>query len=258
MKTLHHMLRTGLTLTFSFLVLCCRGVTSDPNSSHDDPATGWVLSETYNMSIPEPSGLAWDSAGGHLWTVSDRTGRIHAISFAGEVLRTLTWEGVDLEAIAVRSADRSLFVAEERTAAIYHLDSTGVALGKIQLDSVRLGGSDGLEGLAYCESSGTLFVLKEANPGLLLEITLEGEVLHEHELSFARDYSGMDILEGDTLLIVSDRDRAVYRLLVDGTLLSSEPLPGIVNPEGVAYVNDTLYVVSDSGGYLAKYIYVEE
>ena len=57
------------------------------------------LMNTYSIQVSEPSGLAINSEGTNLYTVSDNTNKIYKLSSRGTILKTYNYEGNDLEGV---------------------------------------------------------------------------------------------------------------------------------------------------------------
>jgi len=209
------------------------------------PAQSLRLLSEYRLAIPEPSGLSLGSGGASLWTVSDRTGRVYRISLTGTVLQELPFAGTDLEGVAFDSLRHCLWVTEEKTREIVKLNLQG---REIQHRHI-LEGSDnsGLEGICV-DSQGTLFTLKEKNPGLFIRLKPDFSVDQKWRLNFAPDFSGIcaDTSRGK-FWIVSDQGRKLFLWSPEGGVFEQFSL-SFPKAEGVAwdFVRHRLYIVSDS------------
>ena len=236
-------------------LILCGGCDSDPAAA---PVTGPQLVEidTVELSnVPEPSGLAFDPDGKHLWTVSDQTGSVYRLTTGGSLVETLDIGGQDLEGITVDPTDGTLFVVEEGMGQVIHVDREGKILGRLTPAGLPDMGNAGLEGITIDTRTGHLFLLKEKEPGLLVEMDREGTVLATIELDFAADYSGLafDSAAGQ-LLVISDQSETLTWCTTDGkpkrTLAT-----GLEKGEGIALDPDqaVLYAVSDSWETLSSY-----
>lgn len=244
------------------LLLCltlCGGCDRDPVAA---PASGPSLVEIDTVElngVPEPSGLAFDLDGNHLWAVSDQTGSIYHLTPEGVRVATFDIEGQDLEGIAVDPSDGSLFVVEEGLGQVLHLDREGNLLERLTPAGLQGLGNTGLEGVTIDPQTGHLFLLKEKEPGLLVEIDRDGSVLATVALDFATDYSGLeyDPIAGQ-LLVISDESATLTWCTTDGrpqrTLAT-----GLEKGEGIALHpgSSVLYAVSDSRATLTTYRVVE-
>lgn len=241
-------LRLAALLSSLLLVSCAR------SSEGVRPAISLDLVASYSVEVNEPSGLALDAGGDALWVVGNGPSRVYRVSLEGRTLATLAYQGKDLEGIALDPVDSTLWVVEERELEVVHLDRTGKELGRTR---VNLGssGNSGLEGICL-SPSGAVLVLKEKDPGLLVELTAQLALVVQHPLAFAEDYSDLTWdSSGPWLWMLSDQNRALFRCSPSG-----EPLAvfgvSAAKPEGVAVDagRGLVYVVSDSKDRL--YVYV--
>lgn len=233
-----------LTACFFLPVLFCKCSTSEP-AAPQQQAPQLQLLATFSLNVPEPSGLSLGSEAKSLWTVSDQTNRIYRLDLSGKVLQTLAYTGIDLEGVVFDTTRKVLWVAEEQTREIVKVDLSGAELERHRI----LNGQDnsGLEGICL-DSSGTIFLLKEKNPGLFIELNRDFSVKQQLELGFAGDYSGICCAGAPgEFWIVSDQSQMVYRWSRKNGVSERYSLP-INKAEGVAYnvTNGRLYVVSDS------------
>lgn len=236
--------------------------------------------------LTEPSGLTLAADGDGLWTVSDDTKRIFRLGLDGTLDRKRSFkipikglEGLALgpsgtllyavcedsnEVIAIDLAEREI-VNRRRLAEMAGYD----AIAAFFEDDPEPG-TKGLEGLTWNSHSGSLFALKEGDPGLMIEVTPGLRKIRGHaRLNSANgfidpgsevekvDYSGVcyDPTRG-LFWIVSDKARRVF--LHDARadeVVHSAPLgynaagkyKEVKKAEGVAYDASAgrLYVVSD-------------
>lgn len=235
--------------------------------------------------IREPSGLTWMPDGTTLWTVSDDNRRIFPLTTTGDLLqeRSFRIEPTGLEGIALDGSGNFLYVVQEEENEIFKVDlAAGATIMRRQLrdmagydqvaaDFAQGGTNKGLEGIAWHSKRGSWFVLKEGEPGLLLELTASLDQILEHRLLSADngfvdddtsseklDFSGLFYDATDDLFwIVSDQGQRLF--LYDwqsDSVVQSVPLRyerngkphEIEKAEGVAYdeVAQRLYVVSDA------------
>ena len=199
------------------------------------------------IEVKEPSGLCLSKDNQSFWTVSDQNGKIVKIFTNGEILQTLEHRGSDLEGIAINPEDGSLWLAEETLGEITNLDTASNVLSRIIIPGVR-DGSGGLEGIAYNSTNNHIFLLKEKDPGLLIELDENFDQVLRKRISFAQDFSAIDIDEEKSeLWILSHQDSKLFRCTMSGDVIDYYvvPLPQI---EGIAYdtENNLLYIVDDS------------
>ena len=240
-------------------LILCGGCDSEPVAA---PAPGPSLVEIDTVeldAVPEPSGLALDVDGGHLWTVSDHTGSIYRLTIGGSRVATIDIGGRDLEGIAVDPADGTLFVVEEALGRVLHVDREGNLLEDFVPTGLPEMGSSGLEGITIDPNTGHIFLLKEKEPGLLVEMDRTGDVLAVIELDFADDYSGLAfVAETDQLLVISDQSATLTWCSTSGQPLYSVAT-GLEKGEGIAFAPDqsVFYAVSDSRATLSSYRFTE-
>lgn len=244
--------------TFTAALLLC--VTLWGGCDKDDVAApsgpSLVEIDTVELShVPEPSGLALDTDGSHLWTVSDQTGSLFRLTTGGSRVETLDIGGQDLEGIAVDPTDGTLFVVEEGLGQVLHLDRQGNLLETLTPNGLPDMGNTGLEGITIDPATGHLFLLKEMDPGLLVEMDRDGTVLAITELDFASDYSGLafDAAAGQ-LLVISDLSANLTWCTTDGQPVKSFNT-GLDKGEGIALdpTNSVFYAVSDSRETLSSF-----
>lgn len=230
-----------------FCVSLLGGCDKDPVAAPTGPFLE-KLSTVELSDVPEPSGLALDNDGSHLWTVSDQTGTIFRLTTGGSVVTTLDIGGQDLEGIAVDPVDGTLFVVEEGLGQVLHLDREGNLLEALTPAGLPEMGNLGLEGITIDPGTGHIFLLKEMGPGLLVEMDRGGIVLAITELNFAEDYSGLAFDEAaDQLLVISDLSATLTWCGKDGQPVRTFNT-GLDKGEGIALdpEHSVLYAVSDS------------
>jgi uncharacterized protein YjiK len=211
----------------------------------------------YLLAVKEPSGLAFSKSKDALYIVSDNNGKIYKISFTGEVIEKLPFQGKDLEGIDVDKTNGDIWVVEERKQHIMHLSSRGELIEKITDVHVDTKNNSGLEGIA--KNGDTLYLLIEKDPGMLIKYNIKSRLWNKHRLEFAKDFSGIDYDTTDnTLWIVSDESRTLNHCQLNGTLISSQELD-IKQAEGVAVdrQNKIAWIVSDGGNSLYRVIIKE-
>ena len=188
--------------------------------------------------LNEPSGLTLDGEGKSLFTVSDDTKAIFSIDLKGQLLIEDSFfvEVNDLEGIACSPDGSQLMVVEERTNSIVCIDqkqrttlhrSTLSAMKNYKRIKEYFSGNitnKGLEGITVNPKSGSLFVVKEGQPGLLIEISSDlGTILNAKLLTHLNgfnhpkipekklDFSGLSYdCSRDLLWIASDKGRCIF------------------------------------------------
>ena len=207
-----------------------------------------TLIRTFELDVPEPSGLSFTSGKTALYTVSDETGSFYKITFEGKLLSKVDCNGNDFEGITYNGTDKSIWIVEERRREILKFNLQGNKQGTFELDIPEYSANNGPEGITVNEKNGHLFFINEKNPALLIELDENLRKLNEYSLSFANDYSGIfydsDI---DKLWIISDESSTVTKCELNGKAIESFHL-SINQAEGIVVdsKNKLLYALSDS------------
>ena len=215
------------------------------------PGPRLVLVRSIPLSVPAPSDLCLDRDGVHAWTVSDQTGFVYRLRLAdGAVTATLRYRGEDPEGIWQDPRNGSLYVTEERTRQVVHMDSTGRVIGRVTIAGLGGKANSGLEGITFSPVTGRFYVVQEKRPARLVEADSTGHVVALHPVDYLLDLSGLTYdSEANELLIISDQSERISRVGMDGVLVSSWDT-GVKNGEGIALDRSRgrIYVVSDSEG----------
>jgi uncharacterized protein YjiK len=186
----------------------------------------------------EPSGLALSRGRKAFWTVSDDTKKVFKLDLDGEVNKDESFKIIDkdLEGIALGPSEGVLVavkedgneilqisIADERVTSRHSL-SEMAGYGVIRPHFEGDDDNKGLEGITLNTATGTFFVLKEGEPGLLIEIAQDLGAILGHRLlggtgGFADDdeseadidYSGIQYGgAGSRFWIVSDKAKRLY------------------------------------------------
>ncbi len=213
-------------------------------------AVSLVEVASFPLTVNEPSGLALDIDGASLWTVGNSPSRVYRLSMEGTTLATLSYQGSDLEGIAVDPDDGTLWVLEERARNLVHLSRSGRQQSSTPL---ALGGAanSGPEGVSFSPAR-IIWVVQEKKPGQLVRLNESRAIAATIPLAFARDYSDLCWdAGGQWLWVLSDEDRALFRCAPDGTRLASYGID-VVKPEGVAVdaARGRIWVTSDAADRL--------
>ncbi len=240
--------------------------------------------EDRDAGLIEPSGLALADDGQGLWTVSDDTKRVFRLDLEGKVQPDQSFKLAEkgLEGITVDRKGKFLLAVREESNEIFKLKIGKRGSAKTYLlkymagyrvikHLFAMGGENkGLEGITWNSHTGTYFVLKEGEPGLLVELSKDLKTILSHVLLDRRngfvdpdrpdlkvDFSGLchDPLRS-LLWIVSDKAQRLYFYdLGRNRVVHSVPLSYTENgnqgriekAEGLAYDSETgrVYIVSD-------------
>ncbi|MCB0096881.1 MAG: SdiA-regulated domain-containing protein [Caldilineaceae bacterium] len=235
--------------------------------------------------LSEPSGLTLTPAGDALWTVSDNAKKIFQVTLQGKLNRAQSFdiadkglEGITLDPtsaflLTVKEEDNHLILIDVATHKLVQQKRLAELSGytSVAADFAASDQNKGLEGVAWNSDSNTIFVLKEGEPGLLLELSADLSTILAHKRlnrqngfvdnnvsDFELDFSGLFYdATRHNFWIVSDRGRRLFlydwnanRVLESMALaytLDGRPQE-IEKAEGVAFdsTNSRLYVVSDA------------
>lgn len=209
------------------------------------------ITDSYELSIAEPSGLSYAADKQSLFTVSDE-GMVYEISLTGATIRQLPYIGSDLEGITVNPISSTIYVCEEGKGDLVKLNSSGNAQESYNI--LNNPGNSGLEGLTYNAQSDEFYLLKEKDDGLLITYSVNTNVSTSINLGFSSDYSGIYYNEStQKLWIISDEARTLTQCNLSGSAIKSYDFP-ISGVEGIV-VNDeetVAYIVSDTNNKLYK------
>ena len=229
----------------SFILLGWFFITSCSDNNGDIPKDLLELESSYKIDVLEPSGLAINSAGNALYTVSDNTAQVYKLSTTGNVIQTFNYVGNDLEGVSTFTGNK-LLLAEERTKEIVEFDMSAGSSLKHKINYENSSDNSGIEGVTYNSVDGTIFILNEKDPGKLIRLRADFTVIAEYDLNFAIDYSGI-FYESLTnnLWIVSDQNKTINKCTLTGELIKKYSI-SVTQAEGIAIANNKIYVVSDA------------
>lgn len=209
-----------------------------------------ISSEKINVS--EASGLAINTSGSILYTVSDNTSNIYELAIDGAVLKEYVYDGNDVEGISMVSNSKLLLV-EERTKEIVEYDLSTKNYKKHKVLYSNNDSNSGLEGIAMNLNDNSIFVINEKNPGLLMRLRSDFSIIESYDLDFASDYSGIfHDKELNILWILSDESKTINKCSLKGVLIKSYSI-SVIKAEGIAVTKNTIYVVSDLNSTLYKF-----
>ena len=127
----------------------------------------------YDLTMPEPSGLALDPDGKHLWLVSDRKGWIYKVDLRGNMQQKIDIKAQDYEGVAIHANGDTLYVLDEAKNRISAYNLFGEKAYNINLKT-KVSNKSGPEGLDIDWSNGHFYIVNEKNPRLLLELNADG------------------------------------------------------------------------------------
>ncbi len=231
--------------------------TDAPNMVLAYIVTDWTPTEVIELTIDEPSGLAYNHNTGTLFTHNDGTvSDIYEISTSGALISTIAVQGTDFEGIAFNAGYDTIYVVEEAAWTIKKYTLDGTLVGEILVDHSP-GQVDGLEGITIDHLTGHIFVLHEKNNPELIELTSAGLEISRIPLTFSSDVSGITIHPvWQTLFILSDEGYSLNEVSRTGNLLRSWYIP-LDQAEGVTFGADehTIYMAADRGNKLYEFAF---
>ncbi|MBI9070795.1 MAG: SdiA-regulated domain-containing protein [Melioribacteraceae bacterium] len=198
-----------------------------------------------SIKVPEPSGLTFSNDGKNLITVSDANSTIYWMTFKGEIVKQISFDGYDYE--AVTSLDKNtIAVALEDLREIKYLTEAGKILFT---HKTNITGeiNKGFEGLAFNKKNHHTYIANEKNPCMLLELDDSLQIISQTVINFVSDISGLFYEEkNDILWLISDESRALVKCDLKGKLLKKYNI-AIEKIEGIAVDSEKklIYIVSD-------------
>lgn len=142
--------------------------------------------------LKEPSGMVLAHNMDALWVVSDSADRIYRLSLTGELqpAETLSVPVSGLEGITVDPSGRYLFAVQEKKNELFKIEiATRQVVERRQL--AQMTGYDtlaaafendsknkGLEGITWNPNNNRIYLLKERDPGLVIEISADMSTIH--------------------------------------------------------------------------------
>jgi uncharacterized protein YjiK len=234
--------------------------------------------------LNEPSGLALDRQGTSLYTVSDDTKIIFNLDLQGRIIPDSSFliNIKDLEGVAVTADGKMILAVQEESNSIIQFDI--ISRKEIQQIPLRTlknydqiavyfnhkNQNKGLEGITINFNNNHIFVVKEGEPGLLIELDSKCETIinhcklnekhgfkHPRIKSEKLDFSGLSYdYTSDTIWITSDKGECLFHFNFDDKkVLNRLDLPResdtqskrVAKSEGIAFDpnNRRLYIVSE-------------
>lgn len=218
--------------------------------SCSESATGYRQVEiiaTYDLSVPEPSGLSFGKNYETLWVVSDSPDNsIYQISLTGTLIQKLSIKGDDFEGIAYDHQNDLLWVADEKNCSITKMTTQGVVLSVAEFNISQIP-NYGLEGIGLADS-GYYWMAHEKEPGAIFKVNKENSIVDQLTIKNLKDYSGL-FFDNDSgkLWIVSDESRLLVSFDTKTKDIVKYSIP-IEKAEGVTLnpLDNTFFIVSDS------------
>lgn len=213
-----------------------------------------TLLASYPLLVTEPSGLTFGPEKKTLLTVSDNSNLVYELALTGEIIRSLNYQGSDLEGVTYNPFNNTIAITEERKRNVVIMDYTsGEIIGDYHIEIPSGSENSGLEGIAFDNNSRVYYLLNEINPGEMILWTPEEGIIAENNLTFAEDYSGIYI-ESGILWMVSDLSQMLFACNYKGEPITKYQL-NRSKYEGVVFESssETVYLVNDATAELAHY-----
>jgi hypothetical protein len=253
------------------------------------------ISNPFSPQFREASGLGTAKNQTSLWSISDSELKIYKLKLDGSndgsflpapINSQSTVTGIDFEGVTFappppgNSDDHFIYVANEAANGIlpvnydtqkYYAQKTLAGMTGYTTVNCAGGGTvasefsgsdpnSGLEGITWNGDLGSFFVIKEKDPGLMIQISAGLTTITACKvLTFSgQDYS--DISYDPTrgrFWIVSDEAQRLYLYNWSTNTVTNSWGLGYSNAEGVAYnpSNSRLYIATDNGSGSDSYLY---
>lgn len=203
---------------------------------------------TYTLTIPEPSGIAYNYKNNTLMVVSDGYPDIYEINFSGITINTIVASGSDMEGISLSQNCDTIYVVEEKKKLVTSFNLNGNKLYSFAV-TVATSDNSALEGITINKTTNTLFVINEKDPRMVLGYNNLTEIWRK-TIDYTSDISDIYYEDsGNCFWVISDESAKIMKLSFDGALLNQWEIP-FTKGEGITIVNDKIYVVNDLDGKL--------
>ncbi|MBT3207830.1 MAG: hypothetical protein HN704_03925 [Bacteroidetes bacterium] len=205
-----------------------------------------------SIEVPEPSGMCFNNFLDCFYIVGDSTKSVYRLNLLGQLIAEYQDVGNDLEGISFNPDNSSFLIAEEKNRAIIEIDILGNVLSTNNVSGMNLD-NKGLEGITYNTNNQHIYLLNEEDPGQLIELDTNFVTLNTYDLDFAADYSGIcyNNIE-DNFWVVSEESKLIVKCDLFGNSIQKYKI-NEEKTEGIVFVNNTIYLVSDSESKI--YIY---
>lgn len=186
---------------------------------------------SFHLEVREPSDLVYSPASNTLFVASDN-GFAAEVDLEGKLIRISDQIGYDVEGITL--VDDQLFIVDEftRVIAIYDLEFKRIRNVRVNYGGGR---NKAFESITWIPEQEVFIVMTEKDPIWVFVLDRELRLLDEFELPFSpRDVSALT-WHDDDLWILSDEDRAIYRVAYPSFEIKRAYRLAIINPEGIAF-----------------------
>ncbi|MDP2364165.1 MAG: SdiA-regulated domain-containing protein [Ignavibacteria bacterium] len=212
----------------------------------ESPISGNLfLQRMMPINVPEPSGLTISYDGKYFWSVGDSDSKVYKLDLSGNIIKSFTINGEDLEGITVIDSIL-LAVILERTREVVVVDTSGKELRRKKLD-LKGNLNEGLEGVCFDFKTKNFYFLNEKRPGLLIKTDSSFNEVFRKNIKLAKDYSDIFFSNDDnTLWILSDESKKIIQTDLEGNKIKEYRI-NVDQPEGIVvdYKNKKVFIVSD-------------
>jgi len=213
-----------------------------------------ALQKTTPIKVQEPPGLSLPYDGRCFWAVGDSESKVHKLDLSGNIIKSFTINGEDLEGVTVID---SIFIAVilERTREVVILDTTGKELKRKKFD-LKGNLNEGLEGICFDSKTKNFYFLNEKHPGLLIKTDSSLNEVFRKKIKLAKDYSDIFFSKDDnTLWILSDESKKIIQTDLNGNKIREYRI-NVAQPEGIVvdYNNKKIFVVCDKKEKLYEFM----
>ena len=198
---------------------------------------------SYIIDCIEPSDLSYDSYDNSFYCVSDE-GYIFHYNFEGQTIRSKELDLRDIESIYVDS--KFIYVVDERTRQVVILDKLNFKELNRKVVNYFGGANKGYEGITFNPKKDKWLLITEKSPVIIFELNLKFEIENIIYEPIGITEASSITYYNDYLWILGDEDRTVSMLDPDTYLIEKKWIVDVPTPEGIAFVNGMLYLVSDS------------
>ena len=239
-----------LIITLLLILTAFAGCIKEKEEKPGDKIT---LLGSYDIPVPEPSGLTLTSDQNGFWTVSDEDSSLYELDKYGKIIKRIKVKGFDLEGVTIID-EATLAIVLERTREVVVLDTSGTELQRVK---INLEGelNSGLEGITYNESTKHFYIVTEKDPAFIIELDGDLNEVRRDTIKFAADVSGIFYAKNDNILwILSDEDQMVVKTDMELNIITKFKI-STIQPEGITINKngDRLYIISDIEEKLSVY-----
>ncbi len=205
--------------------------------------------QTFLIDCHEPSDLAFDSIDETFYCVSD-AGKIVNYDINGSLIRSKKTDLRDIESIYIDK--KFVYIIDERTRQILTLEKDTFIEVNRTIISYFGGANKGFEGITFNPIKNLWIVATEKSPVLFFELSSSFQTLNIiHEPDEINEVSGITYYN-NFIWIINDGDRTLSKLDPVSYRIIDTWIVDIPTPEGLAFVKDQLFLVSDNYNMMYK------